>query len=1060
MHLTSNVVGTTFSWVATFPPQISGASSGSGDSIYQTLVNIDSIPHSVSYSISTSGNGCPGQNTNITVLVNPSPQISFSIPNQSICSSSTSQQVIVLSSTSGVAFSWVATVPVAVSGATLSGSNTIPAQLLTNSSNTLQTVDYVVSCNFHGCSGPQNQYGIAIKPTPHVTNTDTLLSVCSHDTLAEIILLSDVAGASFSWSGSGPASASGYILSGNSNTIPLQVISNSSNVPDTIAFLITPMANNCPGPSRIFKVIVRPLPQITLSPDSQTLCSGGNSIPVNILSTVQNTSNIWSGTAVNITGAILNGSTSSIPAMYLTNNSPIGDTGIILYSIQPLASGCPGIIASAYIRVDPKPIPGFVLAQSVLCSPSPVSIAANGLVFGHPDSLTVQWGDGATLVIHPNPIQPIWNNATHFFSNTGFIPDTFKITLTAHNHCGDSSTSQQVIVYPNTINAFFTSSISQGCAPLAVTFTDFSSGGTTASWCFEYDTVSHTCTGAGQVVAPHSTVNHTFAAGNHIVALFINDGCSFDTVFQIIRVNAGTIANFDFIDNICKGSVVQFQDSSSIAAGTFVMGYNWHFGDGDSSSLTSPTHAYDTAGILQVCLSISSSAGCSSTLCKPIHILPVPIAAFSDTNICVNSQPALFQNHSQGALFNLWNFGDGNTDNNPNPSHVFIDSGHYVVTLIASTNQCADTVTGNIIIYPKPHADFSLPAPYSCGLPSQIQISDQSTGASGYIWTLGNGGSSTNINPVAVYNTAGSYNISLIASNIYHCYDTMSKPVDIYPYPKISSIDVNPAEGCQPLTVTFTANATNALSYNWDFGDRVNILLQTVNQVSYTYADTGRFSITVSAYSYSACGDTVLLSDTVTVHVRPTANFEFTQDSTGYPVDGTISFTNTSTNATHYMWDFGDGSMSLDTSPRHRFEVVSSFDVMLTAITDYGCRDTAIKVVTVLKKALYVPNALAPDYGGFDTLVKIWKPIGIGLRDYHAQVFDKWGKLLWQSDLLDHTIPVDGWDGTYLGVPCAQDVYVWKVDAVFIDGEIWPGMTYQKDEGGGTKRIGSITLIR
>ena len=170
-------------------------------------------------------------------------------------------------------------------------------------------------------------------------------------------------------------------------------------------------------------------------------------------------------------------------------------------------------------------------------------------------------------------------------------------------------------------------------------------------------------------------------------------------------------------------------------------------------------------------------------------------------------------------------------------------------------------------------------------------------------------------------------------------------------------------------------------------------------------------------------------------------------------------FINQSLSANTYQWSFGDGFNSIDTNPIHKYEAVDSFTVTLIAANNY-CQDTTSKTFLVIKKALYVPNALEPNYGGSDTLVKIWKPIGIGLRDYHAQVFDKWGRLLWESTLLNETAPAESWDGIYAGIPCPEDVYVWKVDAVFIDGAIWQGMTYKKDEGGGTKRIGSITLIR
>ena len=104
------------------------------------------------------------------------------------------------------------------------------------------------------------------------------------------------------------------------------------------------------------------------------------------------------------------------------------------------------------------------------------------------------------------------------------------------------------------------------------------------------------------------------------------------------------------------------------------------------------------------------------------------------------------------------------------------------------------------------------------------------------------------------------------------------------------------------------------------------------------------------------------------------------------------------------------------------------------------------------------PNAFAPDFGGGNDLVKIWKPIGIGLRNYRAQIFNTWGELLWESTLLEDSRPVEGWDGTYKGKQCQQDVYVWKIDAVFMDGVRWEGMRFEA--GKDRKTLGNVTLIR
>ena len=108
-----------------------------------------------------------------------------------------------------------------------------------------------------------------------------------------------------------------------------------------------------------------------------------------------------------------------------------------------------------------------------------------------------------------------------------------------------------------------------------------------------------------------------------------------------------------------------------------------------------------------------------------------------------------------------------------------------------------------------------------------------------------------------------------------------------------------------------------------------------------------------------------------------------------------------------------------------------------------------------------MPNAFAPEYTAGSPLVQVWKPSGMGLLTYHAQVFNKWGELLWESTAItsdDMKMPVEGWDGTYQGKLCQQDAYVWKVEAVFVDGSRWPGMSYKFQEE--KKTIGSVTLVR
>jgi PKD repeat protein len=725
----------------------------------------------------------------------------------------------------------------------------------------------------------------------------------------------------------------------------------------------------------------------------------------------------------------------------------------------PVAAGCPGQSLNAFIQVNPTPVVNFAMNTNNGCSPLYVSFATNTLTFGNPDSLVFSWGDGTpNSVLYPNPIQPIWSTIEHVFVNNTFNAVTYTIALTASNECGDTTVYQNVTVQPNTIDAFFTPSVTSGCEPLTVQFNDFSTGSSYSSWCFNYNLSIDSCIGNSVVVTPGTSVSNTFMAGTYTIALYITDGCSQDTAFSTIIVNPSPISDFTFTNNVCKDAPVTFNQGATPSPGTFLTAYEWSFGDGDTAIGSFVSHSYESAAVYIACLTTYGSNGCSSTICKPVTIISKPVVDFLAYDTCVNTQPVQFINNSIGATFYQWDFGNGNVSVLKDPANNFLQPGTYTVKLVGSTNSCIDSISKTVVIYPKPTAAFSLTSNYSCGEPSSVSITNLSTGAFGYYWDFGNNTYSTATNPTATYNAAGSYDISLIASNQFGCFDTALSPVTIYPFPVVNSIDIDPEEGCQPLQITVTTNADNGNLYIWNFGDGTSNVSLTTPTATYTYSDTGIYTVQVWVYSYLDCGDTVLLSDTVKVYINPIADFDIYVNTTVEPIDGTVIFTNNSQHSESYLWDFGDGFSSTVESPIHKYEEVDSFYATLYAYNSYGCVDSISKSFFVFKRSLWVPNAFAPDFGGGNELVQIWKPIGIGLRYYRAQVFNTWGELMWESTKLEDTKPAEGWDGTYRGNMCQQDVYVWKVEAVFLDGVRWEGMAYEI--GDKRKTIGSVTLIR
>ncbi|MDB5282738.1 MAG: hypothetical protein JWO06_1813, partial [Bacteroidota bacterium] len=598
------------------------------------------------------------------------------------------------------------------------------------------------------------------------------------------------------------------------------------------------------------------------------------------------------------------------------------------------------------------------------------------------------------------------------------------------------------------------------CGNGLVHFTD-SSYGTSAvqSWSWNFgDPLSGPQNSSNLQNSNHFFITPgNFSVTQNIVSV---NGCV-DSAIQIVIVNPAPVVSINITDSsACSPFSVAFTDN--VQSSVSVNNIAWNFGDTASgpsniSALHNPAHYYSSPGSYIITFSAIDINGCEAKSNDLLTVNPKPIALFAAFDTCLNTQPIIFNNASQFANSYRWNFGDGNYSSQISPTYTYSDTGTFIAQLVAQNNYCSDTFELPVKIFAVPVGSFSLNQNAICGPPAVFVISNTSSNATSYLWNFGDGSSSTSANPQPSYNAPGQYSILLTATNNHSCFDIANGVVTVYPMPVVQSISINPAEGCQPLYVDVQANVTNASSYIWNFGAGSP---GAGSSASFQYSDTGVYTISLQVNSINGCSDTIVLTDTVRVHPVPKADFDAEVNSSVYPYDGIVIFINGSENAESYLWDFGDATTSTENSPSHRYDKIDVYSVLLIASTSYGCKDSIIKAFYVIKKALYVPNAMQPGFGGTQDLVKVWKPAGIGLLSYRAQVFDKWGELMWESQALSETQPSESWDGTYLGKSCQEDVYVWKINAVFLDGTVWEGMSYDASEGGGKKTIGTITLIR
>jgi PKD repeat protein len=220
----------------------------------------------------------------------------------------------------------------------------------------------------------------------------------------------------------------------------------------------------------------------------------------------------------------------------------------------------------------------------------------------------------------------------------------------------------------------------------------------------------------------------------------------------------------------CAPLTVNFTDLST---GTGIDGWSWTFGDGGTSTAQDPSHTYAAAGTYNVSLTItSSSQGCNDIQTKNgyVTVNAGPTANFVGSPTSGTAPLSVnFTDQSTNATGWSWNFGDGGTSALQNPSRTFTAAGTYTVTLTAG-NACGSDVEQKvdyITVSPcvAPVADFS-GSPTTGVAPLTVNFTDLSSGdPTSWSWTFGDGGTSTQQNPSHAYTAAGTYTVSMSASN-------------------------------------------------------------------------------------------------------------------------------------------------------------------------------------------------------------------------------------------------------------------------------------------------------
>ena len=435
-------------------------------------------------------------------------------------------------------------------------------------------------------------------------------------------------------------------------------------------------------------------------------------------------------------------------------------------------------------------------------------------------------------------------------------------------------------------------------------------------------------------------------------------GCA-DSAYVLMSFNFVPIPEFAPADtNGCSPFVVNFINQSQ---GTN-LSYNWDFDNGFTSTETNPVQTFynhgNTDTVYTITLAVNTQ-GCGDTISHQLTVHPLPQASFTtDAQPDCSPMTANFQNTSNGSNSQIWNFGDGTQyDTSANTSHTFVNDTnfiiHYNVSIIAINEyQCTDTASQLVTVYPNPHNNFEVTPDSSCS-PATIDFIAAPSGQN-YSWDFGNGIAIQGSNhEQSVYvndtNTDTTYNIRLITTTYFGCVDTSYGNVTIHPSPT-ADFNTNHNFICAPGEISFINNSENAIHYIWDFGDGDSLLTDSISVVSHIFDNPGSspvsFTVTLTAINENGCTN----QKSKTINVYPQVHAYYLSDTAGCsPLN--IAFQNQSGGATQYKWEFGDNIISTENSPEHLYENTSGYNetyqAKLIAISQFGCRDTFIRNITV-----------------------------------------------------------------------------------------------------------------
>lgn len=489
-----------------------------------------------------------------------------------------------------------------------------------------------------------------------------------------------------------------------------------------------------------------------------------------------------------------------------------------------------------------------------------------------------------------------------------------------------------------------------GCSPLTSFFTNKSIGassGAIYNWDFGNGNTS-SLENPGAIFLDEKV---------YLVTLTVKDGDQNSSLTKIVKVYKNPVVDFfTSVEKGCSPLPVAF-NAKATADGGQIVSYLWDFGDGISieKNDNNVTHIYTTAQKATPTLIVTDSHGCTSSQLKNdlVEVLQGVSANFEadKTFLCTENEAVTFSNDSkaEGVVSYLWEFGDGITSTEKNPSQPF-SKGTYSVKLSVSndlgcTNELIKPAYINVANF---KSEMSVPDIVCAN--SEIELINTSMPKpTSFSFSVNGNKINTvgNLQTHYYFYVPGIYDIEL--TNYFgSCVETITKKLEVRGLPQPMGFIAEVPEICTtPVTVLFSDTSATGIKSEWNF-ERVTSPLQiqaTGKTANYTFKRGQAWQVTLFVTDDLGCKGSV--GKLVELKL-PKVSLEFVDNNGKKGCDSLVKQFKfiSDTEFSDFTWTFGNGQSSKEAEPIHTFGPGEHY-VQLSYTTTKGCtfeRSTTISV--------------------------------------------------------------------------------------------------------------------